>query len=136
MNLKIALAATLLTSIPMTSIAVDTDDPYLWLEEVEGEKALEWARARNEESLAVLQALPEYETFFEKNLAVYDSQERIAYPAIRGPHVYNFWRDANNERGLWRRTTIEEYRKDEPDWATNHTLYFRPASSQIYSSTN
>ena len=64
----------------------------------------------------MLEALPEYQDFYEKNLAVYDSQERIAYPAIRGDYVYNFWRDANNERGIWRRTTIEEYRKDEPEW--------------------
>lgn len=115
-KLPAALAAALLLSTPMTTHAVDTNDPYLWLEDVEGEEALAWARERNEESLAVLQDLPEYETFFEKNLAVYDSQERIAYPSIRGEHVYNFWRDADNERGLWRRTTIEEYRKDDPAW--------------------
>ncbi len=108
------LAALMMT--PMTQAAVDTEDPHLWLEDVEGEKALDWARARNAETLEVLEALPEYERFYEKNLAVYDSQERIAYPAIRGPHLYNFWRDANNERGLWRRTTVEEYRKEEPEW--------------------
>ncbi len=73
-KLPAALAAALLLSTPMTTHAVDTNDPYLWLEEVEGEKALDWARERNEESLAVLQALPEYETFFEKNLAVYGEQ--------------------------------------------------------------
>jgi len=110
----VLLLLTLVT--PMTHADVDTEDPHLWLEDVEGEKALDWARARNEETLSVLQALPEYETFFEKNLAVYDSQERIAYPTIRGPHVYNFWRDADNERGLWRRTTIEAYRKEDPEW--------------------
>ncbi len=91
-------------------------DPYLWLEDVEGEEALDWARARNQETLAVLQAQPEYEEFFEKNLAVYDSEEQIANPTIRGQYVFNFWRDANNERGLWRRTTTAEYRKDQPEW--------------------
>jgi prolyl oligopeptidase len=101
---------------PMTLNADHHEDPYLWLEEVEGEEALAWARERNEETLAALQGKAEYEPLFEKNLAVYDSQERIAYPAIRGEHLFNFWRDANNERGLWRRTTVEEYRKDEPTW--------------------
>ncbi len=115
MTRTLALWITLMTT-PMTLAAVDTEDPWLWLEDVEGEEALDWARARNEESLAVLEALPEYATFFEKNLAVYDSQERIPTPSIHGEHVYNFWRDADNERGLWRRTTIEEYRKDEPAW--------------------
>ncbi len=113
-----ALAALTLNmvNLPMNAHAVDTDDPYLWLEDIEGEKALDWARARNEESLAELEARPEFQPLFEKNLAVYDSQDRIAYPALRGEHVYNFWRDANNERGLWRRTTVAEYRKENPQW--------------------
>jgi prolyl oligopeptidase len=100
----------------VNAMAKDVEDPYLWLEEVEGEKALEWARERNAETLAVLEEKPEFQTYFDKNLAVYDSQERIAYPAIRGDYLYNFWRDGTNERGLWRRTTIEEYNKDEPEW--------------------
>ena len=115
MKLTPALAAGLLIGSTMTH-ADHHEDPYLWLEDVEGEKALAWARERNEESLAVLKTLPEYDEFFEKNLAVYDSQERIATPAIRGEHVYNFWRDAKNVRGLWRRTTIADYENEEPSW--------------------
>ena len=114
--LTATLLSALLSTNPMTLNADQFDDPYLWLEDIEGEKALAWARERNEETLAALQGKPEYERLFEKNLAVYDSQERIAYPAIRGEHLFNFWRDANNERGLWRRTTVEEYRKDDPAW--------------------
>jgi prolyl oligopeptidase len=109
----ILLTLTLMTT---SAMAKDTEDPFLWLEEIEGEKALAWARERNAESLAVLENLPEYQRLYEKNLAVYDSQDRIAYPTIRGDYLYNFWRDANNERGLWRRTTIEEYAKDDPEW--------------------
>ena len=107
---------SLLSHSPMTLYADHHEDPYLWLEDIEGEETLAWARERNEETLAALQGNPEYERLFEKNLAVYDSQERIAYPAIRGEHLFNFWRDASNQRGLWRRTTVEEYRKDEPAW--------------------
>jgi prolyl oligopeptidase len=112
-----ALATFLTLNLMLVNaLAKDTEDPYLWLEDIEGEKALDWARARNAESLGVLEALPEYAGFYEKNLAVYDSQERIAYPTIRGDYLYNFWRDAENERGLWRRTTAEEYSKDKPAW--------------------
>lgn len=118
MTMMVAAAALNLVTLPMNAQAVDTDDPYLWLEDIEGDKALEWARARNAESLAELEARPEYQPLFEKNLAVYDSQDRIAYPTLRGEHVYNFWRDAQNERGLWRRTTIAEYRKPQPAWET------------------
>jgi prolyl oligopeptidase len=106
----------LLTLQPGITLGDDNVDPFLWLEDIEGEKALEWVEARNTESLKVLQALPEYQALYEKNLAVYDSDESIPYPRIRGDYLYNFWRDADNERGLWRRTTIREYAKDEPEW--------------------
>ena len=94
----------------------DDTDPYLWLEDVEGEDALAWVEERNSESLAVLENLPQYGMFYDKNLAVYDSEDRIPNPAIRGDYLYNFWRDATNERGLWRRTSYEEYAKDDPKW--------------------
>lgn len=118
LNKHIFTLAFLLTILPISSFGEDNVDPYLWLEDVEGEKALEWVEARNTESLAVLQKLPEYQPLYDKNLAVYDSKEAIPYPKIRGEYVYNFWRDANNERGLWRRTSVEEYGKDDPKWET------------------
>jgi prolyl oligopeptidase len=102
--------------LPLGCFGEEYVDPYLWLEDIEGEQALEWAEARNEESLAVLQNLPEYQPLYDKNLAVYDSKESIPYPNIQGNFLYNFWRDAENERGLWRRTTVEEYGKEEPRW--------------------
>jgi len=117
MQLKNALIlASLLVALPLISFGEENVDPYLWLEDVEGEKALEWAEDRNTDSLAVLQNLPEYQPLYDKNLAVYDSEDSIAYPKIRGNFLYNFWRDAENERGLWRRTTIEEYGKEDPSW--------------------
>ena len=91
---KTLTLACLLILSPLTSFGEETVDPYLWLEEVEGEKALEWAEARNLESLEILENLPEYKPLYEKNLAVYDSQDKIAYPGIRGNFLYNFWRDA------------------------------------------
>ena len=113
---KVIILASLLVILPLISFGEENVDPYLWLEDVEGEKALEWAEARNTESLAILQNLPEYQPLYDKNLAVYDSEDSIAYPKIRGNFLYNFWRDAENERGLWRRTSVEEYSKDEPSW--------------------
>lgn len=107
-----------LISITAPDLIADETDPWLWLEDVEGAEALAWVEARNQESLAVLEKLPQYQSLFEQNLAVYDSQDKIPYPAIRGSHLYNFWKDANNERGLWRRTTMEEYAKPQPQWET------------------
>ena len=91
-------------------------DPYLWLEDVEGEKALNWVKSRNDVSLAVLKAQPEYEETYERALEILNSDERIAYPQLRGKYIYNFWQDKNNERGIWRRTTLTEYLKPSPQW--------------------
>src|SRR5690606_9423077 len=47
---------------------------------------------------------------------ILDSDERIPFVVKRGEYYYNFWRDAKHPRGLWRRTTLDEYRKDDPEW--------------------
>ena len=94
----------------------DNTDPYIWLEEIDGEKALDWARSKSEATLAVFKEHPAFQGMYEKNLEIYNSDERIANPTIRGDYLYNFWQDENNERGIWRRTTLEEYQKSAPSW--------------------
>ncbi|SJM53657.1 prolyl oligopeptidase family protein [Gulosibacter sp. 10] len=93
-------------------------DPYTWLEDVEGERALEWARARNAEAAESLAAAPEFAETRERILEVLDSSDRIPAVSKVGRHYYNFWRDDRHERGLWRRTTPESYASDRPDWET------------------
>ncbi|MGO9509019.1 MAG: S9 family peptidase, partial [Mycobacterium sp.] len=100
----------------MTSEAQPSDDdPYLWLEEVTGDEALDWVRARNKPTLARL-CDDEFERMRTEALEVYDTDARIPYVGRRGEYLYNFWRDAANPRGLWRRTTLDSYRTDSPDW--------------------
>ncbi len=94
----------------------EPDDPYLWLEEVRGEKALEWVKTRNEATLGVLKAQPEFQENYDKALEILNSNVRIPYPQIRGKYLYNFWQDEQNERGLWRRTTLEQYCMASPQW--------------------
>jgi prolyl oligopeptidase len=105
---------------PLTYAAADdmVGDPYRWLEDVEGERALEWVEEQNDVSLGHLEALPIFETLRAQNLENYNSDDKILSPAIRGDFVYNYWRDANNERGLWRRTSIDKYVSGDPDWET------------------
>lgn len=94
----------------------DDVDPYLWLEDVEGEKAMSWVQQQNEATLAVLKAQPAFEPTYQKALEILNSDKRIAYPSFQGDYVYNFWQDEKNERGLWRRTTLAEYLKPSPQW--------------------
>ncbi|WP_300377699.1 prolyl oligopeptidase family serine peptidase [Henriciella sp.] len=96
----------------------ETTDPYLWLEEVEGERALDWVRSQNERSLEDLQSGTRYENYYNKALEVLTSDERIPYGTIRDGMVYNFWQDETHVRGIWRRTPLESYAAEEPEWET------------------
>ncbi|MBA4342154.1 MAG: S9 family peptidase [Methylibium sp.] len=94
------------------------DDPYLWLEDVQGERALNWVRERNASTQKQLQQQPEFGQLRGAILEVLNSRDRIPAISRRGDFVYNLWQDERNKRGLWRRTTLAEYRKPEPKWET------------------
>ena len=96
----------------------DREDPYLWLEDVTGEKPLEWVRERNGESVAALAESKGFAGLEQRLLAILDSKEKIPFVAKIGDRYYNFWRDAEHPKGVWRRTTLEEYAKPEPAWET------------------
>lgn len=96
----------------------EDSDPYRWLEDVEGDKALDWVRARNALTETTLAATPEFARTEEAVLAVLDSDAKIPMVQKIGDWYYNYWRDAGHERGLWRRTTLEEYGTPAPNWET------------------
>jgi prolyl oligopeptidase len=102
----------------MTEAQTEPVDPFLWLEDVQGDAALAWVRERNAESQKLLMARPEYAPTRERLLQVMNSKERIPYISRRGAYFYNLWQDASHKRGLWRRTSLAEYRKAEPAWET------------------
>lgn len=93
-------------------------DPYLWMEEVEGEEALAWVNAQNDRSLDAIKSHPVFEDNYAKALDLATSTDRIPYGRVRGGMVYNFWQDETNVRGLWRRTSLDSYKTDTPDWET------------------
>ena len=134
-----ALIPTLATLLPMTALPADkpdtatptatpaaspadagthADDPYLWLEDVQGERALAWVRARNAESRQVLTQHPRFAAMRDGFRQILDSRDKIPYFVRRGDALYNFWRDADQPRGLWRRTTLAEFEKAQPAWDT------------------
>ncbi len=117
MRNKLSIAFLVALFAATICIAAD-EDPYLWLEEVEGEKALAWAKERSAADTAVIEAVPEFGEFHEKLLEIYNSRDRIPTPGIRGAWIYNFWRDADHVRGIWRRTFLDEYVKESPAWET------------------
>ncbi|MGW4326641.1 prolyl oligopeptidase family serine peptidase [Nocardia sp. NPDC004573] len=100
----------------MSGVERNVTDPYLWLEEVTDERALDWARARNAVVHARFADSDRFRDLERRILGMLDTDTKIAYPARRGRWLYNFWRDAEHPRGLWRRTTLAEYAEDAPDW--------------------
>ncbi len=92
------------------------EDPFLWLEQVEAEEALDWAREHNERSEDFLRAHALFEPIHERNLEILTSEDRIAYPSLMGGRIYNFWRDANHVRGIWRTSTRAGYSSERPSW--------------------
>jgi prolyl oligopeptidase len=117
MKLRNALLPALLLAPPALA-AQDADDPFQWLEEVEGRRSLEWVQTHNQATLAELEAHPAYRPIFERTMQILDARERIAYPDIRGEWIYNFWQDEQKPRGVWRRTRWDSYLSDAPRWET------------------
>ena len=126
--LIVAVALALLTQISidpsMSASPVSTpnqnsdEDPFLWLEDVGGDRPLAWVREQNAASQATLETADGFDRLRGRLLSIYESDERIPNISKRGEFYYNFWRDARHVRGVWRRTTLEEYRKAEPAWET------------------
>ncbi len=105
------------SSAGVGEIAPAPEDPYLWLEDIGGERALDWVRARNAESARALEN-DAFRALRKRLLGILDSDARIPYVDKLGPWYYNFWRDAKNPRGLWRRIDLESYRTPQPAWET------------------
>ena len=93
------------------------DDPWLWLEEIEGKQALDFVERQNSLTLQAFGGKV-YEHDRDVLAAIYDRPDNIPYVGRRGDHLYNLWKDAGNPRGLWRRTTLAEFRKPVPSWET------------------
>lgn len=100
------------------SNAIAQEDPYLWLEDVSGDKAIAWVKEQNSKTQKLLEAEQSFVAIRDKTLEVLNSRERIPGIAKRGAYYYNFWQDDKNIRGVWRRTTMAEYKKAEPKWET------------------
>ena len=115
----IGLLVTALPAIVMAQESLLTvEHPFLWLEEIEGEKPLEWVSEHNTQTLDELVSDPNYQPAFEIATELLNDKDRIPYGSFKGDHIYNFWRDEKNVSGVLRRTSLEEYQKADPLWET------------------
>jgi prolyl oligopeptidase len=108
-------AALLLTA----AAAPASDDPYLWLEEIEGKRALDQVKQWNKASEDLLTRSVGFEQYRARARAILDDEQQIAFPgAIMGDQVTNLWRDARNPRGIWRISPLAAYAAGKPQWRT------------------
>lgn len=113
------LAAPLLILVATAAVAQDVADPYLWLEEIEGRRALDTVREWNGDTEKLLTRDLRYDNDRRRALAILDDEAQIAMPArVLGERVTNLWRDAKNPRGLWRVASLASYRSGRPEWLT------------------
>jgi prolyl oligopeptidase len=97
------------------TIAAPDDDPYLWLEEIEGQAATAFADRQSKATLEKF-GTAGFAADRDTLAAIYDRPDNIPFVTRRGGFLYNFWKDASNPRGIWRRTTLDEFRKPDPNW--------------------
>jgi prolyl oligopeptidase len=101
---------------PATGSTAASDDPYLWLEDIHGDRSMDWVKAQNAITQKQFADTPEFTHTRDRILEVLDSEAKIPYVSRMGDHLYNFWQDKAHPRGIWRRTTLDQYRKTDPQW--------------------
>ncbi len=116
----LALAAPL--AVPTASraqtAATDAADPYLWLEDANGARAMDWVNAHNAKAVSVLESDARYPTLYKEALAIAEAKDRIPMGSFTHGEIYNFWQDADHLRGIWRKTSLASYETDQPQWTT------------------
>ena len=121
-SLRAGLMALALTACASPGAVDDAPaaaaDPYLWLEDVEGEQALAWVHEQNARSLPVLENDPRYPALLNAALEVAQSRDRLALGQVRGGYLYNFWQDPDHVRGILRRSPLAAYAANQPRWET------------------
>ncbi len=113
------LAAGAASLVAITAVAQTAEDPYLWLEEIEGPRALNQVRAWNKATEDLLTQDPKFAQYESRARAILDDEQQIATPdKVMGDQVANLWRDARNPRGIWRVSPLAAYRAGKPEWRT------------------
>ncbi len=115
-GLRSLLTLSLLAIAGFALAQTPGDDPFRWLEEIHGARALAWVAQQNARTAAVLETDPRYELFRREALAIFTAKDRIPYPGFLADGVDNLWQDGTHAHGLWRRTSFASYATPEPQW--------------------
>jgi len=93
------------------------NDPFIWLEDVDAVKSMEWVHEQNKNTADEYKANPMYQELYEQALSTLNNKSRIPSVSQRGEWVYNYWKDETNPRGIYRRVKLKDFnKKDDPKW--------------------
>ncbi len=112
------VSAALLTGAAAPAPDAPADDPFVWLEDWTGPRAMQWVEAENKATVVTLQGDPRYAGYYRQALAIASAKDRIAMPMLIHGRIYNFWRDADHPQGVWRYTSEADYASASPSWTT------------------
>lgn len=101
-----------------SAFAAESNDPYLWLEQVDSPRVMQWIHGENAKTIAVLEKDPHYAQLYQEALEIAEAKDRIPVPRTLDGSIYNFWQDSDHVRGIWRRTSFQDYRTESPHWTT------------------
>jgi prolyl oligopeptidase len=119
MKISTLVARLLLTLAASEAVAQTSQpDPYLWLEDVDSTRAMDWVRKENDKTTTVLEKDPRYAGIYKDAVAIAEDKDRVPQPTQLAGAIYNFWQDSDHVRGIWRRTTLDSYRSASPAWKT------------------
>jgi prolyl oligopeptidase len=117
-NLRRPVLIGALAALSAAIAWAQADDPYIWLEDAHGAKAMAWVEAENAKTTGVLEKDARYAGMYRDALAIAESQDRIPAPDLLAGSVYNFWQDPKHVRGIWRKTSLASYASADPQWST------------------
>jgi prolyl oligopeptidase len=113
------LAGTMIAAAVPAAYAAPAADPNLYLEQVDGARALTTVKAWNAKTLAALEKQPGFADYRSKALALLSTNQKIAEPdQILGDKVLNFWQDEQHPRGIWRVSPLAAFASGHPQWRT------------------
>jgi prolyl oligopeptidase len=146
----LTVAAVLITALPalaapptrmpaLPSAEVGAPDPFAYLEDIHGAKAVAWVERQNAPTAGVLETDPRFESFRKQALAIFTAKDRIPTPGFLGGQIENLWQDESHPHGVWRVTSPAAYRTPAPPWRTlidldalstaeHRSLFFKGAS--------
>jgi prolyl oligopeptidase len=112
----LTLAAVALLSV--SAAQAPSDDPFIWLEQAHGARAMQWVEAENAKTSAALERDALFASLFNDARVIAEAKDRIPQPNVIGGRVFNFWQDADHEHGIWRQASAPDFQNSAPQWRT------------------